>query len=53
MDNKYLLIMEGNIITIDSLSVYSFEELYPSFVLFTELSGTTLSTNFLLQIKHL
>ena len=45
--SDYLLLPEGNIISIDSVSVYSLQEFYPDYVIFTELGGTTIGNTIL------
>jgi hypothetical protein len=41
-ERDYLLISEGNIVSIDQGSVFSLKEKFPDYVIFTELSGTSI-----------
>jgi len=40
--SDYLILAEGNIVNMDPQSVYGLKEIYPDYVVFTELGGTTI-----------
>jgi hypothetical protein len=40
--SDYLLVSEGNIVNLDSQSVFSLLDNYPDYLIFTELGGTTI-----------
>ena len=42
----YLLLSEGNRINIDSNSVFGLWDIYPDYVIFTELGGTSICKDF-------
>ena len=50
---NYIVIHEGTIVTLDPASVYSIKEHYPNYVIFTELSGTSIARGMMRQVSEI
>ncbi len=50
---SYIVINEGTIVNIDPSSIYFIKNLYPSYVIFTELSGTSVARGMMRSITEI
>jgi len=50
---NYIVIQDGTIVTLDPASVYAIREKYPNYVVFTELSGTSIARGMMRQVTEI
>ena len=50
---SYIVIHEGTTVTLDPTSVYAIKEQYPNYVIFTELSGTSIARGMMRQVTEI
>lgn len=50
--SSYLLIPDGNIVNLDPSSIYAFKGQFPSYVVFTELAGSSVARGLMRQVME-